>query len=255
MGNERAYLVTDEASPPLFPPNTLAAYDIATLQGYESLWPRTMWHKAGYAVTSEVLTRLGVSFAIVQRAGSAGAACWQPHAPDGTRSISSNRPPLEALVGGSAPYRTENRSLPAQESGSCWPLVYRGSSFDVFGNGREAARYSSAGAHGRRVGTVTVLAETFNRRKLGVPAGAEMVRVAENWSSGWRYRVNHSAGARTIQSSDMSITAPLPSLEAASVVELEYRPADWGRWISLAACLIIIALLAGRTLDRFVNGF
>src|SRR5439155_19209939 len=145
VGNERVYLVPAKGKPPLFPPNTLAAYGIATLQGYESLWPKTMWQRAGYAETPEELSRQAVRFAIVQDLRAREGSCWQPHPSDVIHAQSgrTNVNILTAIVGTNDYSRRysnashENLDISGSQNAaanSCWPIVYSGNSFSLFRN-------------------------------------------------------------------------------------------------------------------------
>ena len=202
VGKERVYLVGAEGKATiLFPPNTLAAYDIATLQGYESLWPKTMWYKAGYAVNQDLLSRQAVRFAIVGKRAGSGNGCWQP--PDlGEIPVSSGIWDHRLLVTRVTVYGPPGVESPRHSLGRshgealtrtvshCWPLIYSGSSFGVFKNDWATPRYLALTSSGAV--PAEVISETFNRRLLRVPPGANSVRVAENWSKGWRYRIGRS---------------------------------------------------------------
>jgi hypothetical protein len=50
--------------PPVFPLNTLAVFGIKTLDGYESIKPKTKWWEAGYATDPETLERMGVTVVV-----------------------------------------------------------------------------------------------------------------------------------------------------------------------------------------------
>jgi len=259
VGNERVYLVPAKGKPPLFPPNTLAAYGIATLQGYESLWPKTMWERAGYAETPEELSRQAVRFAIVQELRAREGSCWQPHpsdvihAPSGPTNVNI----LTAIVGTNDYSRRysnashENLDISGSQNAaanSCWPIVYSGNSFSLFRNDQALPRYRAVGDKG--IIPVEIISETFNNRKLRVAAGTEMVRLSENWSSGWRYRINQSDWRPAIQSNDMSIELPLVRSDVPTVIELKFKPSDWGRRISTWTWLSVTTVLVATALAR-----
>jgi len=131
---------------------------------------------------------------------------------------------------------------------SCWPLVYSSSSFDIFRNDQAVLRYRALSYKGTV--PVEVISETFNDRKLRVSPGAEIVRVSENWSSGWRYRINQSGWRPVIQSSDMSISLPLVRSDVPTIVELKFKPSDWGGRVSTWAWITVMTVLVATTLAR-----
>jgi hypothetical protein len=105
-GNERVFIATDPGHRWFAPPNTLASYGIATLQGYESIWPRSMWGERRYSTSADALSALAVRYAMVP----VGAGdCWQP------------------------------------AGGTCWPLAMSGAGFGVYRNPNAAPRYSAGG--------------------------------------------------------------------------------------------------------------
>src|SRR5690606_29947734 len=75
---------------------------------------------------------------------------------------------------------------------------------------------------------------TQNRRRLVVPEGAGLVRVAENWSEGWRYRVDGGEWRKVGLAADRSMLLTLDDGEGERVVEMEYRPRRRvvGWWVS-----------------------
>lgn len=261
VGKERVYLVPAEGKPPLLPPNTLSTYDIATLQDSESIWPRTMWYKAGYAVTPEVLSRQAVRFAIVQKGAATERDCWYPHATSDIRSPSGGWD-LRLLIARISVYSayTQDHTRPdslaakiARDAGvsACWPLIYSGTSFDVFRNDQAVPRYLAI-TNSRAV-PAQVISETFNYRRLRLPLGTESVRVSENWAQGWRYRTDDSDWYPAVQSSDMSIIIPHIRSDRTGIVELKFKPSDWGRQISIWAWVSVIIALTVGTLGRFAS--
>ncbi len=107
VGHDRVYLAAPK-NHPLFPPNTLGFFGIATLEGYESIWPESMWHQHDYATTAKALNEQAIRFAIAPRDNGTEHSCWNP------------QPPIAA----------------------CWPLVMRAASFEVFRNDYALPRYS-----------------------------------------------------------------------------------------------------------------
>lgn len=230
VGNGRVYVATDKGGRPFFPPNTLAAFDVASLDGYESIWFPSMWHKEGYSTDGISLSQLGVRFAVVQRNGhNTARACWDP-------DTSADAP-----------------SVPEGVSGSCWPLIYSGSQFDVYQNNQAVAHYT--GMNGSfEISVLEPIMETFNRRILRVPPGIDAVRVTENWSREWRYRTDKGEWHPAKQSEDMAILLPIGHSDMERTVELQFWPFEWATLISYAGWLIagtILLMAAGRhSVDR-----
>jgi hypothetical protein len=142
-----------------------------------------------------------------------------------------------------------------------WEPAYRGEKFSIWRNLRALPRYLAVSAADRGwmerfaarpdnafdnvilAGSVIVREATANYRKLQVPAATSVLRIAENWSEGWEYRIDADPWRSVERAPDMSMLAPMEGLSEAQTVELRYRPQRRivGWWISLAA-LIGVAL-------------
>jgi hypothetical protein len=200
---------THHGPAPFFPPNTLAMYDIPSIGQFETVDVPGMWHAVRQSDDPAVLGRIGVTHAVA--------------------------PP------GAVPSRG-------------WTVVYRGATLDVWSADGAVPRYvgvprvSVAGYDARRTAgpglPVAVVRATPNRRVVDAPAGIAAVRVAENWSEGWQYRVGGGAWRAAERAGDRSIMLPLPEAAGAVRVEMRYRP--WRRTAGRAATGAAVMLtLAG----------
>jgi len=77
VGAGRVYIIDDPEAPSFFPPNTLAAYGIATIQAYETVAYRGMWAESGYTSDPERLGPIGVTHAVARPTEELGAG-WVP---------------------------------------------------------------------------------------------------------------------------------------------------------------------------------
>jgi len=128
---------------------------------------------------------------------------------------------------------------PGVDLGADWREDYRGKGFTLWRNSRPARIYESdAGAE------VRVVEATMNRRSLETPSGTSEVRVAENWSEGWRYRVAGGAWRPVERRPDGSIGLRLDARGAPSAVEMEYAPRRHllAFWLSGAGVLALVLL-------------
>jgi hypothetical protein len=204
----RVHIAATHHGPALFfPPNTLAMYDIPVIEQFETVDVPGMWQAAQRSADPAVLGRIGVTHAVA--------------------------PP------GAVP--------PAG-----WTVVYRGATLDVWSADGAIPRYvgvpgaAGAGA-GRAAGPglpVTIVRATPNRRVVDVPVGTAAVRVAENWSEGWQYRVGGGTWRAAERAGDHSMMLALPEAAGAVRVELRYRP--WRRTVGRAVTGVAVVLtLAG----------
>jgi hypothetical protein len=150
---------------------------------------------------------------------------------------------------------THTLSRPGVRPGPGWTPDYEGRGFVLWKNDHPAPRYAAEGGGG-----VTLVSSTFNRRQLEVAPSTSRIRVAENWSEGWRFRVAAGAWQPVQRATDGSMLLPLapsgeppgePSGDLAEgplVVDMEYAPARrvLGLWISGAALLATLTVAMTR---------
>jgi putative flippase GtrA len=146
-------------------------------------------------------------------------------------------------------------------AGEGWTLEYVGERLSLWRNERALPRYLAIAASEedwfqrfegdpeqalesvRSAGEVRVVAATQNRRSLLVPPATSAIRVAENWSEGWQFRVNGGSPQPVLRGRDISMVIPLANSELPSWVTLRYEPhrRTIGLWLSLLALATIFA--------------
>jgi hypothetical protein len=217
----RVHIAATHDGPALFfPPNTLAMYDVATIEQFETVDIHGMWQAVGRSADPEVLGRLGVTHAVAPRGADV--------------------PPGWRLVHGGA-------SFDIWANDAAVPHYLGVADIAVVQGPAQPAR--SGGAHdGAAAGAVApavrVMRRTPNRRVLAVEPGVVAVRVAENWSEGWQYRAGGGAWRPVVRAPDRSMVLPLGE---AGIVEMRYRPgrrrAGWT--VTGAAALVTLLAAAG----------
>jgi hypothetical protein len=175
-----------------FLPNTLAAYDIATITGYDSIVPDGMILPNETPGDAAKLGKFGVTHLIT----------WSDN-PD---------VPVEWDKVWSGPMM----DLYAN------PLaVPRYAGFTSFENLQKFL-------HNERNECVTIeeLSGRENSRKLRVPSGVTNMRIAENHAHGWEYRAVgiHTEWQHAMRASDGSIIMEFPKTTAETIVEMRYAP-------------------------------
>jgi hypothetical protein len=201
---------------PFLPPNTLAMYGVATIDQYETVDLHGMWQAAGRSSDARTLGALAVTHAV---------------APRGT---------------------------PADPG---WRVVRAGSTFDIWQNEASVPRYIAVGARGAAEALelargetdshatgVHVVEATNNRRLLATAAGAHAVRVAENWSEGWEYRVDDGMWRQVQAAADRSMILALDGTDQARSIEMRYRPRRRAAGMAVsgvAGLLLLVGGLAG----------
>ncbi|HSJ05890.1 MAG TPA: hypothetical protein VK936_04255, partial [Longimicrobiales bacterium] len=212
----RVHIAATHHGPALFfPPNTLAMYDIPVIEQFETVDVPGMWQAARRTTDPAVLGRIGVTHAVA--------------------------PPGAVMPPG-------------------WTLAHQGVTLDIWAAVGAAPRYAGVvgdqvprgdvqGPSGR-LPSVTVVRATPNRRVIDVAAGAAAVRVAENWSEGWQYRVGDGTWSPAERAGDRSMMLPLPDAAGAVRVEMWYRP--WRRSMGRAvtAVAVVLTLAAGLVMGR-----
>jgi hypothetical protein len=175
-----------------FLPNTLAAYDIATITGYDSIVPDGMILPNETPGDAAKLGRFGVTHLIT----------WSgnPDVPVEWNKVWSG--PMMDLY--------DN------------PLaVPRYAGFTSFENLQKFL-------HNERDECVTIeeLSGRENSRKLRVPSGVTNMRIAENHAHGWEYRAVgiHTEWQHAMRASDGSIIMEFPKTTAETIVEMRYAP-------------------------------
>jgi hypothetical protein len=206
-GEGRVYIVDDAAAPSFFPPNTLAMYGVATIQGYETVGFRNMWSEAEYTDDAAKLGEIGVTHAV-------------------------SRPEVGLPAGWTPEYRGERLIIWRNEHALPRYLALSAGLSWVPGEGGDLAAVAAIGA--------VQSTGTQNQRRLEVPSGTGTVRIAENWGEGWRYRVEGGEWRQVEMAADRSMLLPLEQAPLTQQVELEYRPRRRiiGWWLTLTAAIL-----------------
>ena len=193
-----------------FIPNTLFAYGIATISGYDSIVPDGMILPNEDAGNSARLGRLGVSHLIT----------W-PGNPD-----------VEAD----------------------WKPVWKSASMELYENTLGMPRYAGFRAEQDKEGFFAgespksiKLEEKLgleNRRILDVPEGVPWIRIAENQSAGWEYRIGPSNTWLPVERGrDASMVLRNPQPDQATRIEMRYDPPlrSLGLLVSGISLILVIA--------------
>ena len=205
-----------------FVPNTLSAYGIATISGYDSIVPAGMILPNESAGDAAKLGRLGVSHLVTWSGNPDVSESWKP----------VWRSPMMALY--------QNSTVMPRYAG-----FRREKDRDAFFAGGEVY--------------VVALVETGgkeNRRLLRVPAGVRWVRIAENQDRGWEYRTEGAAGWKPVmRAMDASMLLEIPNGAGDTQVEMRYDPPlrRQGFWVSGIASAIIVVTGGWRFRPRFLN--
>lgn len=200
-----------------FIPNTLSAYGIATISGYDSIVPNGMILPNETPGDAAKLGRLGVSHLITWRGNPEVPQEWRRIWASGSMELYENPRKVSHYVG--------FKTTPEKDrffEGSITGLV---------------ALKESTGKE--------------NRRMIVVPAGFPWIRVAENHASGWEYRIaSHDGDWMPVARADdksMLMENPLP--EQAVRIEMKYDPPLRKLGFMLSG-LSLLVLLGGYWLVR-----
>ncbi len=196
-----------------FLPNTLSAYGIATLHGYDSIMPDGMFRVNDPRRDAESLGRLGVTH-LIAWPGAQVDAGWEKI---------WNSPSMDL-------YQNE-RAFPR----------YAG-----FRDGPEMEHFFTTGTTAPRV----ALQETSgleNSRVISLPSDIRWVRIAENYGSGWEYRMAGGAWRPVLRAPDYSMLLDLKS-DSAGEVRMRYHPPLWRAGLGIFA-LAAAGCLAGMMIS------
>jgi len=174
-----------------FVSNTLSAYGIATICGYDSIVPAGMILPNESTGDAAILGRLGVSHLITWPGNPEVSDRWKPVWQSPMMALYENTLKMPRYMG----LRTE-------------------ADRDVFFAGGRPEAVSLRETCGKE-----------NQRMIEVPAGVRWIRVAENQDSGWEYR---AAGDGTWQAvrraADASMLMEIRASDGSALVEMRYNP-------------------------------
>lgn len=199
-----------------FIPNTLSAYGIASISGYDSIIPDGMVLPIESPGDARKLGRFGVSHLITY-----------PENKDVTQDWT---------------LAWESKSMALYRNTQAFPR-YMGFKNDseqaVFFTGKERVEFTP----------LTERSHLENTREIEIPSGIRWIRIAENHAPGWEFRINDAKWQPVRRGPDASmllpIDAPNASTGAGAAVSLRYAPPlrRMGFWIS-GTCLIITLAIA-----------
>jgi hypothetical protein len=193
-----------------FVPNTLSAYGIAIIGGYDSIIPHGMTLPNESAGDARKLGRMGVSHLVTWPGNPEVPADWKWVWSSTSMELYEN------------PYRVPIYSAFRSEK-----------DLDGLVDGSIAKPYP-----------LTELGGLENTRSFRVPAGMTRVRVAENQASGWEYRRRdlHLDWQPVACGRDQSMILTLPPSSHETLVEMRYAPPlrRYGFQISMISLLVWI---------------
>ena len=202
-----------------FIPNTLAAYGIASIHGYDSIVPDGMLRPFESADDAARLGRLGVSHLITWSGNPDVPAPWTKIWESKAMALYQNPMALPRYIG----FRNQ-ADLESFHAGSYV-----------------------------RASKLTERSGLENSRMIEIPADVERVRIAENQAAGWKYRVSGTQAWLDVQRGpDACMEMSLPLDGKVRSLEMRYDPPMrklglWVSGISLLAWLAAFTLFARKT--------
>ena len=193
-----------------FVPNTLSAYGIATISGYDSIVPDGMVLPNESAGDAEKLGRLGVSHLVTWPGNPGVPPEWRPIWQSPLMDLYQNPHAVPKYAG----WRTATEK----------ERFFGGENFD----GMELRESSGL----------------ENSRKIAVPAGIEWIRIAENQADGWEYKdTRNDVWLRVDRAADASMLIHNPDSSRAFQLEMRYRPPlrQAGFAVSGVSLLLLVA--------------
>lgn len=174
-----------------FIPNTLSAYGIASISGYDSIRPGGMILPNETPGDAERLGRLAVSH-LVTWAGNPDVPLEWTEIWKSPSMILYQNPTTTPRYAG---FRNKQDK-------------------DAFFSGKNAE--------------ISRLKETSgleNHRSIRVPAGIRWIRIAENQANGWQYRHNTASDWKAVpRAPDASMLIEIPKPQAPPLIEMRYDP-------------------------------
>ena len=194
-----------------FIPNILAAYDIATISGYDSIVPDGMILPNESPADARKLGRLAVTHLITWHGNPDIPEPWKKIWGSEAMDLYDNPLAIPRYAG----YTEAERDVSVADA-------------DLF---NELALDDQLGLQ--------------NRREIGIPAGVCRVRIAENAAQGWQYRLQgDSKWQPVVACSDGSMMIEFPASEKYRLLEMRYSPiARHAGWcVSALAALTVICI-------------
>ncbi|MEO5917148.1 MAG: hypothetical protein ABIS50_23160 [Luteolibacter sp.] len=183
--------LTEHLSRTPFVPNTLEAYGIASITGYDSVVPNGMVMPNNIPVDADKLGRFGVSHLITWAGNPDVPPGWNIIWSSPVMDLYSNSLALPRYVA----FRTDGER-------------------DGFLNGAERNFLPVHETTGKQ-----------NTRHLEIPSEARWVRVAENEDDGWEYRCDdHSDWEPVLRARDASMLMEIHHPGETTEIEMRYNP-------------------------------
>lgn len=174
-----------------FVPNTLAPYGIATIGGYDSIFPNGMVLPNEYSGDAKKLGRLGVSHLITWPGNPDVGKEWKPVWSSRLMELYENTRRVPKLIG----FRKD---------------ADKDAFFDKRGVELVALRETSG---------------KENSRTIEVPAGIRWIRLAENHGDGWEFHgLKTDDWMPVLRAADAGMLIKNPDPGTASIVEMRYKP-------------------------------
>ena len=173
-------------------PNTLAAYDIATITGYDSIVPNGMILPNETPGDAAKLGRFGVTHLITWFGNPDVPLEWNKVWSGPMMDLYANTLAVPRYVGFTSFEKLQEFLL------------------------KEGDKYV----------TIEELSGLENTRRLRVPSGVTNIRIAENHANGWQYRAVgiHTEWQHAARANDGSIIMELPKTTDETIVEMRYAP-------------------------------
>ena len=183
---------TEHLSRTPFVPNTLAVYGIASICGYDSVVPNGMILPSESPGDAARMGRCGVTHLVTWPGNPDVPAAWEKVWESPSMVLYRNTLAIPRYIG-----------------------LDRESAVDELLNGGRPA-----------IQSVRETSGMMNRRILEVPAGARVVRIAENQASGWQYRVcGEDGGWKDVaRAKDGSMVLMIGGQPGGAKIEMRYEP-------------------------------
>ncbi|MCW1923551.1 hypothetical protein OKA05_13385 [Luteolibacter arcticus] len=205
-----------------FLPNTLTAYGVATISGFDSIAKDGMVSPARLSGDARSLGRIGVSHLVTCPGNAPREAAWEKVWSSEVMEIYQNRDAVPRYVG----FQDDSSkdSFLRNEGSSHWETLQESS-------GRE------------------------NARKIEVPPGIRWIRIAENQADGWKYRTADSAPDAwrpVLRAPDASMVLPLenPPPGQPTTVLMEYDPPLRKAGFVVSTVALLLTILSAWGVSR-----
>jgi hypothetical protein len=202
-----------------FIPNTLAAYGIASISGYDSIVPDGMVLPIESPGEARKLGRFGVSHLITYPENEQVSDAWKPVWKSRSMALYANTLAIPRYIG-----FTEEEEV---------SQFFKVESAVEFTTLREGSHLE-------------------NTREIEVPSGVRWVRIAENQADGWEYRRVGTQWEPVIRAPDASMLLDLSKLSHSEggKVEMRYQPPLRRTGWLISGTAALLTLLAGTILAK-----